>query len=319
MSEPDLRALIVGPIATVPTAFKASYEVDYARMAAATEQWIANGLVRGRSVLKVAASIGEGQMLRESEWARLLTTVVEAAAGRVPVLGAIHHKDTVRTVEDAKRAADVGVVALQISPPIFNQPTQDDLLRYFGAVSDQIDLGIIVYATPVFRFGAIQPETFARMTDFERVVAIKWAPPDGVAYEAIFDLADRFNILDNDRQAVVCHRLGGHGFLMDGISAYPPYYLGVWDLLEARRYDEAEAEWERVTTPLWQLYRRAIARSGGDGKVEKGMSELMGLPMGPPRPPSVALTATEMTELRGLMAGWGWPVPTPDPSDSTTG
>ncbi len=314
MSEPDLRALIVGPIATVPTAFDASYGVDHAQMAEATEHWIGAGLVNGRSVLKVAASMGEGNMLREAEWVRVLETVVRAADGRVPVMGAIHHTDTVRTVEAAKRAADVGIVALQISPPIFNQPSEGDLLRYFGAVSEQIDIGFMIYPTPWWPYGAIYPETFARMTDFERLFAIKWQPPDGVAYKAIFDVVEHFSIFDNDRLPVTCHRHGGRGFLSDGISAHPRFFLDLWDLLEGGKYDEAQSTWDRVGNPLWDFVERTLKRSGGDGKVEKALNAIMGLSLGPPRPPSVALTDEELAELRGLMIGWGWPVPATTPN-----
>ena len=311
MSRETLKPSFKGVIATVPTAFDNQYRVDYGRMADATERWVQAGLVTGRTALKVGASMGEGQQLREEEWVRLLDTVVQAAKGRVPVLGAIHHKDTLRTIEDARRAADLGVVGLQVSPPIFNQPNQEDMLRYFGAVSDAIEIGVMIYNTHWLEGGAIYPDTFRKMADFERIAAIKWSPPEGVAYEEIFDLVHTFNILDNGGRAVMCHRLGGHGYLIDGIDAYPTYYLNLWDLMEAGRYDEAQSEWDRVVEPLKEFRSRVVANSGGDGKTEKAMSEIMGLPMGPPRPPSIPLDDEEMTELRRLMIGWEWPVAQP--------
>lgn len=308
-----LRKLIVGPIATVPTAFDDSYKIDHGLMAASTERWIEAGLVNGRSTLKVAASIGEGHLLRDDEWQRLLKTVVDAACGRVPVLGAIHHKDTIRTIEDAKRAADVGIPALQISPPIFNLPNQDDMLRYYGAVSDAVDVGIVIYNTHWLQNGAILPETLARMVDFENVVAIKWSPPKGTEYTDVFELKDRFNILDNNNNPIRSHKLGGHGYLIDGVEAYPPFYLNLWALLEHGNYDEAQAEWDRFVGPFAQFFERVVTRSGSDAKVAKGMSKLMGLDLGPPRPPSVQMDEQELAELRALMIDWGWPV-----ADSTS-
>jgi dihydrodipicolinate synthase/N-acetylneuraminate lyase len=55
-------------------------------MADLTEWWVDNGLVTGKTVLKVAAAIGEGPDLTDEEWPRLLETVVSAARGRVPVV-----------------------------------------------------------------------------------------------------------------------------------------------------------------------------------------------------------------------------------------
>ena len=317
MRREDLRKLIVGPIATVPTAFDKNYKLDHGRMADATEVWIQSGLVTGRSVLKVAAAMGEGPQLNETEWEHVLDSVVKAAKGRVPVMGAIHYKDTVRTVEDAKRAANMGVIGLQISPPVFNNPSQEDMLRYYGSVSDRIETGVMIYNTHWLPNGGIYPATFRRMVDFEHIAAIKWSPPKGTAYEDIFDLAKTFTIMDNTSQPVLCHKLGGRGFLTDGVDSYPPYYLDVWDMIEARQYNNAQSEWDRVMLPLRDFYTKVSKKSGGESRVEKAMSEIMGLPMGSPRPPSLPLDVGEMTELRNLMVSWGWPVPkSPEPKVS---
>ena len=35
----------------------------------------------------------------------------------------LHFKDTKRTIEDAKKAQDLGAIGLQVCPPIFNLPS----------------------------------------------------------------------------------------------------------------------------------------------------------------------------------------------------
>lgn len=308
MTRTEMRNLIVGPIATVPTAFDHNYRIDYGLMASATEGWIQAGLVNGRSALKVGASIGEGHLLREAEWPRLLQTVVEAAKGRVPVLGAIHHKDTIQTIEDAKKAAYMGAMAVQISPPLFNLPSQDDMIRYYGTVSEAVEIGIIIYTTPWLKHGTITAKTLAMMADFEQVVAIKWSPPKGADHACAFKLVNRVNILDNNNNPIRCHKLGGHGYLIDGVEAYPPYYLNLWNQMGRSQYDQAQAEWDRFIEPFSRFFRKVVSRSGSDAKVAKGMSKLMGLDLGPPRPPSLPMDEQELAELRSLMISWGWPV-----------
>lgn len=309
MEREEIRRQMIGVVATVPTAFDDDYRVDYGLMAAATEHWIENGLVHGKAVLKVAAAMGEGPQLREEEWRTLLQTVVQAARGRVPVMGAVHYKDTVRTIEDINIAADLGVMGCQVSPPIFNQPTEEDIVEYFGDVSENIDIGILIYNTHWLPHGAIYPRTFARMMDFEYVTAIKWNPPEGSAYEDIFTMADTFNIMDNSDRPIDCHRLGGRGFLTDGVDAYPPFYLGIWDLMEEGRYNEAQSKWDSVIPDLRAFYREVTQISGGEGRVAKALSEVMGTPVGPPRPPSLPLSDDEMDRLRSMMKSWGWPAP----------
>ena len=300
---------VVGAIATIPTAFTKNYKVDYQQMYDATQVWIESGLVAGKSVIKAVAAMGEGPQLTETEWITVIETVVKATKNKVPVMAAIHYKDTIRTIQDANKAADVGTIALQISPPVFNQPTQDDMLRYFEAVSNNIETGILIYNTHWLTHGAIYPETFRKMRDFEKVVAIKWSPPSGVKYEEIFDLSDIFNIVDNSNQPIRCHQLGGKGFLSDGIDSYPPFFIGIWEMLNEGLYDKAQIEWDKVMVPFGKFSAKTLAINGGEGKIEKAMSEIMGLPMGPPRPPSLPLNANEMGELKSLMTSWGWPVP----------
>ena len=80
-------------------------------------------------------------------------------------------------------------------------------------------------------------------------------------------------------------------------------------MMVAGKYEEAQAKWDAVMTPLRGFYSGVSKKSGGESRVAKAMSEIMGLPFGPPRPPSLPLDEGEMAELRAMMVGWGWPVP----------
>ena len=309
MNREELKKLIVGPIATVPTPFDDDFELDYGKMAALTEYWVDSGLVAGTAVIKVAAAMGEGPMLSDSEWPPLLRTAVQAANGKAAVVCGIHYKDTKRTIDDAKRAQDLGAIGLQISPPIFNDPTQDNVLRYYEAVSDAIDIGILVYNTYWLPGGNILPETFHKMKGFEQVAAIKWGVPEDQDYDDMADLADTFTIIDNSSQPARCHKQGGRGYINLTAEVYPPHDLEIWRLLEIGQYDAAKELFDRVNDPLTELYVKFYKSSGGQGNLKKGMMAVMGHPVGPPRPPSLPLNDEELAELRDLMISFGWPVP----------
>ncbi|MCX8214914.1 MAG: hypothetical protein OTJ97_10495, partial [SAR202 cluster bacterium] len=63
MKRDELRELIVGAVATVPTPFDDDFNVDNGCIAEATERWIDQGLVNGKAIIKVAAAMGEGPQL----------------------------------------------------------------------------------------------------------------------------------------------------------------------------------------------------------------------------------------------------------------
>ena len=324
MKRDELKQLIAGPVATVPTPFDDDFEVDHGRMAELTEWWVENGLIKGRAIIKVAAAMGEGPMLRDDEWPSLLRTVVQAADDRAAIVCGLHYKDTKRTIEDAKRAQDLGAIGLQVSPPIFNLPSQDDLLDYYGDLSDAIDIGILVYVTVGMQC-PIYMETYRKMVDFEHVVGIKWSPVVG-EYEDIFELADTFNIITNGSQnAPRCHKLGGKGYISRTADIHPPHDLRVWELIENKQYEEAQALLDSVNNPLNKIFEKVGKRTGGQGVVKKGLMAAMGRPVGASRPPSKAMNQEEMTELREVLIGVGWPVPdaqnsaTPTPRDIAIG
>ena len=273
MEREEIRRQMVGVVATAPTPFDEYYRVDYGMMAAATELWVERGLVEGKAVLKVAAAMGEGPQLREGEWQALIQTVragrrrTGSRHGRRPLQGYGPHPSRTSTSPRTR-----GAMGCQVSPPIFNQPTEDDMLRFFEDVSDGIDIGVLVYNTHWLPHGGIYPQTFEKMADFEYVVAIKWNPPEGSEYEDIFELTDTFNIMDNSDRPIDCHRLGGRGFLTDGVDAHPAFYLNVWDLMEQGKYTEAQAEWDSVIPDLRGVLPRRYAgirrgRASGEGPV----------------------------------------------------
>ena len=177
MNRAELREILRGLVVVATTPMDDDYELDLGNMYEITQWWVESGVVTGRACIKIASVMGEVPQLRDSEFGPLVRTVVQAADGRVPIIAGIHDKDTIRTIEDAKKAQDLGALGLQISPPLYNDPTQDDMLRYFEAVSDAIDIGVMVYHTHWMPHCRIELDTFRKMADFEHIMAIKWNSP----------------------------------------------------------------------------------------------------------------------------------------------
>jgi 4-hydroxy-tetrahydrodipicolinate synthase len=308
MTRDDLKRLIRGPFATVPTAFDDRFRLDLPAMVDLTRWWVAQGLIAGKAVIKVAAAIGEGPDLGDDEWPHLLRTVVNAAGGKAAIVCGLKPKNTLQTIEDARKAQDLGAIGVQIDLPFFHHPTQDDIVRFFTDVSDSIDIGIVLYNTWWFAAPSISAESVRRLDGAEHLVAIKWDVPADSDYDEMRQFAAQVNVIDNSNQAVRCHRNGGQGYINNTMHAWPAHDLALWELLEARRYDEAQELWDRVNAPLSAFIEHAGHRSGGY-RVNKAMMAIMGRPMGAPRPPTLPLDAQEMVELRNLMAGFGWPLP----------
>ncbi len=304
--------MIKGPIATLPTPMDEQFRLDHGTMTELTRWWVESGLTRDRAPIKVAAAMGEGPDLDDDEWPKLLKTVVDAAGPDAAVICALKPKNTLHTIDDAKRAQELGAIGLQIDLPIFHSPTQDDMVRFFTDVSDAIGIGIMIYNTFWFGPPSMTAESMNRLRDAENVAAIKWVTPPsgGPDYDDMRQFVDAFNVIDNSNQPVRCARNGGHGYIDPTTAVHPAHALKVWDLCQAGQYDEAQALFESVKDPLRDFMAKSAQRSGGY-RVLKGQMAVIGKPVGPPRPPTLPLDDAELAELRELTASFGWPVAAP--------
>ena len=150
MDRETLKKRIKGTPVTLPTPFDNDMKVDLPRMAEMTQWWVEQGLGTDNTALKTSAAMGEGPDLNDDEWPQILETVVKAAGPDKTVICALKPKNTLHTIEDAKRAQDLGAVGLQIDLPFFHHAKQDDNVRHFAAISDAIDIGMMIYNTHWF-------------------------------------------------------------------------------------------------------------------------------------------------------------------------
>ncbi len=306
MNRQQKRDVYQGVIGVTITPYYDNYEVNYGKMADLTKWWISNGLVRGDAALKVCSVMGEAPQLRENEWINILKTTVDAAEGKVDIIGGTHCKDTLRTIEDIKKAHDVGIVGMQVAPPLFNDPNQDDILRYYEAISENSDIGIMVYQNHWYNYSAINAETLLKMKDFENIVCIKWASFPGCPDESMEELGKYFNLIENGNDRVGFHKRGGDGFLDKTAVAYPPHDLQLWKFLEQKKYSEAQELWDTEESSMKEITAKIGANSGGQARMKKALMNVMGHEVGEQRPPTLPISESERSELRSVVIGLGW-------------
>ena len=257
--------------------------------------------------------MGEGPFMSPDEWPILLQTVVNAAGPEANILCALQIRDTLHTIEDAKKAQDLGAKGLQISLPFMAHPTQDDCYRFFSDVSEKIDIGIMIYNTFWFGCEPISVQTMQKLSkNTEHVVAIKWDVPDNgnpsfPVYDDMSKFAADINVIDNSSQPARCHKLGGQGFISSLICAYPEAIIKCWNLLEAKKYAEFQVIWDNVETPIRE-WRDKNSKLSGAYRGVKGVMDAIGKYVGPSRPPTLGLSPLELSELKALVKKHGFPI-----------
>ena len=200
MNREELKQIIKGVSVAVPTPFDKDYRLDLAAATDLTQWWVSQGLGASNSMIKLCSAWGQGPDISDDEWPHLVRTVVNAGGPGVNVMCGLKSKDTMRTIEDAKIAQDMGANSLQIELPYNHAPNQDQYVKHFTMISDAIDIGIMIYNTYWFGVAPIEPETMHRLEDAEHVAAVKWNYPDPDGYDKMREFSDTFNVIDNSGQ-----------------------------------------------------------------------------------------------------------------------
>jgi len=156
------------------TAFHADGTLDLDGCAA-----VASHLVdHGNDGLVVSGTTGESPTLTTGEDGEVLRVVLEAVGDRATVVAGVGTNDTAHSIELAEQAAKLGADGLLIVTPYYNKPTQEGLVAHFRAVAETGDLPVMLYDIPGRTGTAIGPDTYARLAEDGRFVAIKDAVGD---------------------------------------------------------------------------------------------------------------------------------------------
>ncbi len=140
---------------------------------------VANHLAEhGHDGVVVSGTTGESPTTTTAEAGELLRAVIDASAGRLKVVAGVGTNDTAHSVELAEQAAKVGADGALVVTPYYSKPTQGGVAAHFEAVASATDLPVMLYDIPGRTATVIAEDTFSRLAEHERIVAVKDAVGD---------------------------------------------------------------------------------------------------------------------------------------------
>jgi len=168
--------LLRGALTALVTPFTADGSLDEA----AYRRLVAWQVRAGIDGLVPVGTTGEAPTLSAAERERCIAIAVEAAAerpahARIPVVAGTGTNDTRASIEATRRAAELGADAALVVAPYYNRPDQRMLEAHFRAIADEGGLPIVVYNVPGRTGTNVEADTFLRLADHPRVVAVKEA------------------------------------------------------------------------------------------------------------------------------------------------
>ena len=178
---------------------------------------IEDQIAGGTDCIIVCGTTGEASTLSHEEHLECIKFVVEKVNKRIPVVAGTGSNCTETAIYLSKEAEKYGVDGLLVVTPYYNKATQKGLIAHYKAISDAVNVPIILYNVPSRTGGCnILPETVMAICDAcENVVAIKEASGNISQVAKLASLSKgRIDIYSgNDDQIVPLLSLGGKGVI----------------------------------------------------------------------------------------------------------
>jgi N-acetylneuraminate lyase len=142
-------------VAAMLTPYDADGDLDHAALRGHA-QWL---IQRGVDGLMSCGSTGETALLSDDEVVEVVTTVVAAADGRVPVIAHVGRPATRTTIDLALRALDAGAEAISAVVPYYHPLEPDQVLDHYRALMDELGAErVLAYCIPSYSINELDAD-----------------------------------------------------------------------------------------------------------------------------------------------------------------
>jgi 4-hydroxy-tetrahydrodipicolinate synthase len=232
-----MQAFIGTGVALV-TPFKKDFSVDTEALKRIVNHVIDGGV----EYLVVLGTTAESATLSQDEKELVITTIIEANNGRLPLVLGVGGNNTMKVVEELKSRDFSKFQAILSVSPYYNKPTQEGIYQHFKRIAEASPIPVIVYNVPGRTASNMSPETVIRLAnDFKNIIGIKEAAGDIVqAMKLIQGKPKDFLVISGDDMITLPMVLaGGSGVISVIGEGYPKEFSQMVRLGLQRKVDEA--------------------------------------------------------------------------------
>jgi 4-hydroxy-tetrahydrodipicolinate synthase len=273
--------------------------VDEAAVGRLVEHVIAGGVTG----LLALGSTGETASLDEEARRTMLSSVVAAAGGRVPVICGVAQSHLAAARVEVEAAARLGAAAALVAPPFYYPMDQTTLLAFYRQLAKSSPLPILLYNIPQNTKVVAEPATVAALAADGAIAGIKDSSRDFEYFEGVC-IATRelphFRIFTgSDSMLLASLAMGAAGTICASANVAPRWVIRVHD--DFMRGDLVAARADQDS-----LYQLVMAIRGGVFPAAiKSACHLLGICEPWCAAPVQALDDQSEAALRDRLEAWG--------------
>lgn len=270
--------------------------VDYDKLAEQVEFQIA----AGTGCLVPVGTTGESPTLSHEEHDRVISSVVQAAAGKIKVMAGTGSNSTAEALRLTKWAAREGADAALVVAPYYNKPTQKGMYEHFKALAEAVDIPICVYNIPGRTGKNIEPDTICRLAELPGIGMVKEATGSMDQASQIICNTDLTVLSGDDSITLPLMAIGGRGVISVVGNIVPGDMLAM-----CRAFDEGDFKKAlSLHQKLFPLCRDMLGLSTNPIPLKAAM-RMLGRDSGELRMPMTALDEAEEASLRRTLTAYG--------------
>lgn len=266
-------------------------------LAALVEHLIGAG-VHGLTPL---GSTGEFAYLDWPQRRRVVEVVLEANAGRVPVVAGVAATTTAEAVRQTRELAALGVDGILAILEAYFPLGEEGVVDYFTAIAGASDRPVVLYTNPTFQRSDLTLPAIRRLAGLPTVRYLKDASPNtGRLLSILNAVGDRLRVFSASAHIPAAVMLiGGVGWMAGPACVVPRESVRLYELCREGAWADAMALQRR----LWRI-NEAFARHNLAACI-KGALALQGFAVGDPLPPQAPLSEAGRAEVRAALEALG--------------
>lgn len=284
------------------TPFKEDQSVDYAAAVSIAEKLIEDNMADS---IILTGTTGEFFTMSFEERVKLFKVIMDAVGNKIPLMAGVGCASTIETVALAKKAEELGFEIMMVVSPYYTKPTQKELYNHFKKVAESVNIQMMLYNIPIFTGVNINPETVAKLSEIENIIAVKEEAelnPKQMT-EFINITSDDFIIYCGDDTMVLEAFAQGGSKRIGGIISGASHIMGVQlrnmiEMFLKGNIQEA-AKMQQKYLPLFRIMGQN-GRTNPASLLKEAM-KMLGYNAGMPRLPLTPGTEEEIAEVRRVM------------------
>ncbi|AHZ85704.1 4-hydroxy-tetrahydrodipicolinate synthase [Bdellovibrio bacteriovorus] len=228
-----------GTFTALVTPFK-NGKIDFASLDKLLKQQLAGGV----DGFVVNGTTGESPVLTSSEKAELFKHIRNVCGDKVVLIMGTGSNNTAQTIEDSRKAEEMGADAILVVVPYYNKPPQRGLYEHFKAVASSVKIPTILYNVPGRTIASLETGTIRDLAKVKGVVGIKEATGKiDLASEIIKACGSEFVMLSGDDGTYVEFLgVGGHGVISVASHVIPAQMVQWKKWVSEGALDKARAD-----------------------------------------------------------------------------